>query len=329
MSWPQTVTTPWLRPGITAGVVLVVFGVVWWALLLIRARRRSAATRRVMRPSRPTAVPEAGLPASGSPEPLIAVARPVGRHSSHTAGAPADESTQTPAGRRHGRRAAPVVVPAAEPVEVAAIQPAVLPVSAAPSSAQPAVDAPAPDGAAPESAAPDSAAPDSAAPDSAVPLTRRALREMREREARQRAAGSGHGQPQPDAAAEPVAVASGPAQPDVTDVTDGVGTPAAQAAAPAQAEPTAGEPSWPAVPAEAAPTGRGTRRGPFSRLRRRRTVEPEPWPTEPEPVEPVALPEPPAASGPSADAWRRAWGLPGAGPNPGSGTGTDDEEDGR
>jgi hypothetical protein len=319
MSWPQTVTTPWLRPGVTAGVVLVVLGAAWWVLLLIKARNRSAGTRRVRPPSRRRAAPAAGTPASGSPEPVIAVARPVGRHSSHAAGAPVDEPMQPSTGRGHGRRAAPAAVPAADPVERPAIRPAALPVSVTPSTPEPPVDAPAPV---------DASAPASAEPVSAAPLTRRALREMREREARQRESDTGLTEPAPvaDADATPVAVASGPTSQDAPDVA---GTPGAQPAGPAEADRASAEPPWPAVPAAAAAKGRGARGGPLSRLRRRRTVEPEPWPIEPEPIEPVALPEPPPASGPSADAWRRAWGLPGATPEPGSGAGTDDQEEGR
>jgi hypothetical protein len=314
LSWPQTVTTPWLRPGIAAGGVLVVLGAAWWVLLLVRARRGSAGTRRVRQPSRRRVAPEADVPAAGPAEPVTAAARPAGRHSSHAASAPADEPTPAPAptGRtRHGRRAAPVEVPVEVPGVGPVVRPAELPVPVAdvPATTEPPVDVPA-----------------SAI---TVPLTRRALREMREREARQgeaqRATGSegAHGEPQPENGAAPAVVASGSTPHAVTYAP---GAFSGEVAGPTDAARTVAEPS---VPAPAAPKGRGTRRGPLSRLRRRRPVEPEPWSTEPEPLEPVALPEPPAASGPSADAWRRAWGLPGATSQPGQAAGADDQEEGR
>ena len=151
--------------------------------------------------------------------------------------------------------------------------------------------------------------------DHGAPDQARAARDARARgtagrgAARNRLRGSARRAAARDGAA-PAAVASGPTQPDVT-TTGNPGRPG-RGARPGRADRRRAVVAR-RCPRPAAPTGRGTRRGPFSRLRRRRTVEPEPWPTEPEPLEPVALPEPPAASGPSADAWRRAWGLPGAG----------------
>lgn len=52
LTWPREVRTPWLSPGVAAGSVLLVAGLVWWALILVAGRRAGAAE--------PEAVPVAG-----------------------------------------------------------------------------------------------------------------------------------------------------------------------------------------------------------------------------------------------------------------------------
>ncbi|MBO1750840.1 hypothetical protein J4G33_03390 [Actinotalea sp. BY-33] len=58
LTWPQEVRTPWLVPGVAVGSVLLLAGIVWWALLLLRARREA----RRPAPIRVTSTPAGGLP---------------------------------------------------------------------------------------------------------------------------------------------------------------------------------------------------------------------------------------------------------------------------
>jgi hypothetical protein len=63
LAWPQEVTTPWLVPGVAAGSALLLAGVLWWVLLLVRSRRSVPARAGV--PSVPVAAPVGVTPAGG------------------------------------------------------------------------------------------------------------------------------------------------------------------------------------------------------------------------------------------------------------------------
>ena len=66
LTWPQEVTTPWLVPGVVAGSVLLLAGLVWWTLLLVRQRRAARWTR--LDTSSPTGpLPVAAPPVVGRP----------------------------------------------------------------------------------------------------------------------------------------------------------------------------------------------------------------------------------------------------------------------
>lgn len=43
LTWPQVVTTPWLLPALVAGTVLLLAGLLWWAAIVVRARRARLA----------------------------------------------------------------------------------------------------------------------------------------------------------------------------------------------------------------------------------------------------------------------------------------------
>ncbi|WP_182111637.1 hypothetical protein [Actinotalea sp. JY-7876] len=63
LTWPQVVTTRWLVPGVVAGAVLLLAGLAWWGLLLVRARRGVA-------PAGASAAPAPG--AAGSSQDAVA-----------------------------------------------------------------------------------------------------------------------------------------------------------------------------------------------------------------------------------------------------------------
>lgn len=66
LAWPQEVTTPWLVPGVAAGSALLLAGVLWWVLLLVRSRRsRRPVPARAATPSVPVAAPVGATDAGG------------------------------------------------------------------------------------------------------------------------------------------------------------------------------------------------------------------------------------------------------------------------
>lgn len=381
--WPQVVTTPWLRPGLIVGGVLLALGVLWWVLLGLRAWRPALGAGLVGRAARlwDTLVP---IPAGAAV--LEDAPTRTGRHS-RVAPATTTAEPEAPAvPSAPGRRSAPVrwtvarpepaVAPdSAERETAPADRPAVGPEAPSAAPAAPAPDAhePAAHEPAVEPGAAASRAEEAPRPSGEVPLTRRALREKREREERERAAalaaGARPGGSPSESTAEEAPVPAVPtatahvaeATPAVQQAPDTEQTsrrrgrrarsePAQDGAAvdghpvmpawstpPVDIEPPVhtdrpaptpaplgsarsgpvepssapapGTPEPGPAPAER-PRGGRARRG-FGRLRRQRDAV-EPWLPEPEPEEPVALPEPPTVSGPSGDAWRRAWGLPAA-----------------
>ena len=371
LAWPQVVTTPWLRPGLIVGGVLLALGVLWWVLLGLRAWRPALGAGLVGKTARlwDTLVP---IPAGAAV--LEEASTRTGRHSRVAPAATAAEPEARVAPSAPGRRSTPVRWTVARPEPMvddptpdSAELPAALTEQPAPVEHEPAAEH--------QTAAPGSA--EVPRPSGEVPLTRRALREMREREERERVAAlerrarpaGGPGEPAHEPAPVPEAATSGP-RPESASAA--VGTPSAVDEAP-HAEPPSRRPhgrrarpepaqdgavqdEHPVMPAWSTPPDRAARsagptealrpapsapavvgpspapmpgtpdsgptpaersqggwaRRTFGRLRGRQRDVAEPWAPEPEPEESVALPEPPTASGPSGDAWRRAWGLPAA-----------------
>lgn len=344
LTWPQVVTTPWRTPGLLVGALLLVAGLIWWGVLLLRRYRPDAVLGLVATAAR-RREPLAGasLPArqdtDRAPDGEVAEVRPgAGARSAHSSAAPTDQVglVDAPPGGRRARRAAEAAAamtgtPGASADADTAVGSSQGTPAAGVRGAEPSVGhrLPSPLGAPAESSPAPGTEP--------APLTRRALREQRERAESERAGhapqGTGPaavpedaarvvapdpgaamiGTPGPAALVEPGTTGPLGGRPDGTaDVVD-----AAAAATP-------GGRRWSRVatgpvPATSptSPESTGTRspRGRLEFLRRRPaevTIEP------PEPAERAAEAEPahgaptptPASS---ADAWRRAWGLPAAG----------------
>ncbi|NCT90679.1 hypothetical protein GXB85_06935 [Cellulomonas sp. APG4] len=81
LTWPQEVTTPWLLPGVGAGAVLLLAGLTWLALLVLRSRREQ----------RGPAVP-ARVPATVGAE-AASAATPSGPHASASGAVPLTATT--------------------------------------------------------------------------------------------------------------------------------------------------------------------------------------------------------------------------------------------
>lgn len=68
LAWPQEVTTPWLVPGVAVGSALLLTGVLWWVLLLVRSRRsRGSVPAGAGVPSEPVAAPVGVTPTGAVP----------------------------------------------------------------------------------------------------------------------------------------------------------------------------------------------------------------------------------------------------------------------
>lgn len=252
LTWPQVVTTPWLVPGVAAGVGLLLLGLTWWAVIAVRARR-SARRRR----------------AAESGEQAVATGATSGPPPASGASAPAMGSTTAP-------------------------QPAAPPPGAGASA---------------------TGAPVTGEPASAAPLTRRQLRELeqsragtRDRDATRAAFPHRISGPQVDRGPTADQAATAGRETGHPGGTARVGPPPGTTHAPADGR--GGQEQRDDRP------GRGAWLGRLHRPTRRGDAEPPP--AEPPAGEPdaVAVAEPPAVStGPSGDAWRRAWGFPSQAPD--------------
>ena len=341
LTWPQVVTTPWRLPGILVGAVLLAVGLAWWAVLLVRryrpdsllglaawfAQQRSALLG--ARGERTGAADEPG-PASGS----IDMTGP----RETVEGSP---EVPVPAGTRRARRLATGSVP---------VVPGAMADAAGPTpGASTAAALPDLAGAVPSDAAilvgPDTAtgsmpslATGETTETGTIPLTRRALREQRERAEREQRDRAGAAtpvseaparetpEPEPPAGERPARSHRHSAAPVPEDPASGHARESEVPVSPGLPEATApsgeADPSGTAGPSETAAAGpRATRGGAkAAAVRTWQSIvgrrHPQPSAESPE-VEPDAVAwigdvetsEPPATSA-SADAWRRAWGLP-------------------
>ena len=78
LTWPQEVTTPWLVPGVAAGSVLLLAGLVWWTFLLLRDRRAARWARAEGRtPSEPPVALGPPVAARTDAPPTVGAAMPV------------------------------------------------------------------------------------------------------------------------------------------------------------------------------------------------------------------------------------------------------------
>jgi hypothetical protein len=315
LSWPQTVTTPWLWPGVALGVLLLAVA----AVLLVRILRsrddpdvgwHSVSTgtfATVTAPAGPPAAagaapgaapePASGQPGGAIPVGTVGVSAPTRRQIREAAEAAAAAAA---AERRRGRRTPTGSIPAvtgATPVVTGAI-PAV-------GGATPAAHRPA----APAAAAGTPAAADeTAAPEGTTTEPRRRL--------------TGRlpwrrGRAEQDGAARPAPGTAEPATPGAPTAAVPSG-PGASASASTSWAPTPGAPAARPTPDAAGPPRPAA--GPASPLRA--AVEPTPSggttsPGGTVPGAPAPRPEPrpgtdddAASRAQRADAWRRMWGFP-------------------
>ena len=341
LAWPQEVTTPWLVPGVAVGSALLLTGVLWWVLLLVRSRRsRRSVLARAGVPSVPVAAPVGATPAgstSTGPGAPAAVPATTTEHevpatttagvTGPVAGAPltrrqlreAEQQRErekrekdTVRGRFPMRVAGPVRDDAGTPSATAS-SPAGAPVPPTPPGAS-----------APGTTTPGASAPGIRTPGAPIPGTPTA------------------GTPNPGAA--PRAFAPGASAPGASARS----TPA-PGVAPAGAAPTV----VPTVAATALPTAGGgpqaapeaAEERPWARRLtgrlpgrgRSAPASPPPAPApDPEPAPTAATGASPSAPSASADAWRKAWGFPSAATgadgtsawSPGAGTDTSETEEG-
>ncbi|MCV2394067.1 hypothetical protein OEB99_07095 [Actinotalea sp. M2MS4P-6] len=199
LTWPQEVTTPWLRPGVAGGSVLLVLGIAWWALILVRSRRAVAGVgaagwfghaRDVLGSGRPSRAPS---PTEGTTS--VATA--------------AESAAVPPVAFSAGRRAALSAVSASD-------------TSVAPGATAGGLEQPPAAAGEPGPAEATGPRPSTAAQPTEIlhvsadgaPMTRRQLRELREREERERAelaAADRHGRrPRPEPEPEPAATPGAP-----------------------------------------------------------------------------------------------------------------------
>lgn len=321
LAWPQEVTTPWLVPGVAVGSALLLAGVLWWVLLLVRSRRsRRPVPARAGVPSVPVAAPVGATPAgptSTAPGAPAAVPSTTTEHGVPTAAAAtagvAGAVAGAPLTRRQLREAEQQrerekrekdTVRGRFPMRVAGpVRDDAGPPPPTASSSSGAPVPPTPSGA---------SAPGTATPGPSVPGTRAS------------------GTPTPGAA--PRSFASGAPAPGASArITPAPGV------APAGALPTAGGgPQGAPEPAEERPWARRLA-GRLPGRGRSAPASPPPAPApDPEPAPTPAAGASPTAPTASADAWRKAWGFPSGATgadgtsawSPGAGTDTSETEEG-
>lgn len=355
LSWPQTVTTPWLWPAVALGVLLLAAA----AILLVRILRRrhegpdtgwhSVTTGQIA----VVPAPDAGVPATTTVPGAGGVPGAVHVGTISATGAPltrrqireaeAEAAAAAAAARRRGRRGATGAIPTvtgALPTVTGAIPTVTGAVPAAPAS-----------GTTPGSTAPGAPTPASPAPAAPAPVAPTAAGH---------ATGVADGTPAPASSAAPTPSTAGtpagsggrgpapsaaPAPSDESPATgpadDGTpGRPRGLAARlpwrrprpdpssePAAAVPDAATPAAPA-PASPRTPGGATSWSPVPGSPAGSAAAP-PRPATPTAPAPPAVPaegDDPASQAQRADAWRRMWGFPSDAAGPDGGTAAQDDD---
>ncbi|WP_454051389.1 hypothetical protein [Cellulomonas sp. Marseille-Q8402] len=296
LSWPQTVTTPWLWPGVALGVLLLAVAAILLVRIL-RARREgpdagwhpvtTGTFATIPAPAGTTAPVPAGAAPAGEPQPTsghptgaipvgtVGVSQPTRRQIREAEAAAAAAAA---AERRRGRRTPTGSVPAvtgATPV----VEPAV-------TGATPVVEPAAPTPTAPTPAAPVSGPEPAPEPDQPSPPRRGLGARLPWRKGTTERPADGTTPSTADAPAAPAA----PTPSGTTTSWSPTPAPAARPAAPAG-------PTAPAAPAPVAPA-------PVARPTPAASAPPAPTPARP------GSEDDPAARAQRADAWRRMWGFP-------------------
>ncbi|WP_149202668.1 hypothetical protein [Actinotalea subterranea] len=320
--WPQVVTTPWLVPGVAGGAALLLAGLVWWAVLLLRSRRAGHAGR-TRDDARPVSVP---LGAQGVAVPTTApVSAPsLGWANDTPTVAPGTATTSLPAPGGVGTTADPAVPMTRRQLRELDQQRERDRHRRRDSGAVPQVPAPGSPSSAP-APAPGVPAPvpaEHVAPEQAAVRARFPLAVQGPGASPAVAAGTAPAAPSGAAPTAPSAPMSGPGR-------QGVPAPGLRS--------TPGVPAGPVVQPVPVPTSQAPvttpdaepqdrRGGLLGRLRRRGPATPVSEPdvertpaaaSAPAVVAPDTVPGRPGAPAPSADAWRRAWGFSGVATPPG------------
>ncbi len=123
LAWPQVVTTPWLLPGVVGGVLLLLAGMAWWAMILL-AHRRPARPAATAVPARPVGAPTSARNAGARASAGAATAGPAVPLTRRQLREQAEHDAATRRGRPGRRRAEPPAAPEPEPSPPPVLPPA-------------------------------------------------------------------------------------------------------------------------------------------------------------------------------------------------------------